>query len=112
MLASIYASSSYYSVTPTFSKSPLLFIERSRSFASDSDTIETVAFEIALSIPSLMRQHALTIAVVTEISQSKREEAALAFLYLAYTLLEPNFRDFHDYFNSAGNQLRDKFHIY
>ena len=56
-------------------------------------------FEIALSVPSLRRQHAVTIN--TEISQSKHEEAAQAFLYLAYTLLEPNFSDFHDIVHSS-----------
>ena len=65
-------------------------------FAENWDTIVTVAFEIALSVPSLWRQHAVTIAVLTENSRSKREEATQAFLYLAYTLLEPNFSDFHD----------------
>ena len=65
-------------------------------FSKFSLATRTVAFEIALSIPSLWRQHAVTIAALTETSRSKREEAALAFLYLAYTLLEPNFSDFHD----------------
>ena len=50
----------------------------------------------SLEVPSLRRQHAVTISVLTEISRSKREEAALAFLYLAYILLELNFSDFHD----------------
>ena len=63
--------------------------------------IETVAFEIALRVPSLRRQHAITIAVLTEISQSKCEDAALAFLYVVYTLLEPNFSDFHDIVHSS-----------
>ena len=88
---------------PTFSKPPPLFIECSRSFRRQgvSVTIETVAFEIASSVPSLWRQHAVTITVLTEISRSKREEAALAFLYLAYALLEPNFFDFHDIVHSC-----------
>ena len=60
-----------------------------------------VAFEIALSIPSLWQQHAVTITVLAEISRSKREEAAQAFLYLAHTLLEPNFSDFHDIVRSS-----------
>ena len=48
-----------------------------------------------------MRQHVETVTVLNEISRSKREEAALAFLYLAYTLLEPNFGDFHDIVRSS-----------
>ena len=38
----------------------------------------------------------MTITVLVEISQSKHEEAAQAFLYLVYTWLEPNFSDLHD----------------
>ena len=37
----------------SFSKSPQLFIE---VFTSDSDTIETIAFEIALSVPGRVRR--------------------------------------------------------
>ena len=58
-------------------------------------------FKITLSVLSLWRQHAVTVTVLTEISRSKREEADLAFLYLAYTLLEPNFSDFHDIVRSS-----------
>ena len=88
---------------PTFSISPALFIECSRSFHRHSDTIETAEFEIALSVPSLWRQHAVTVTVLTEISRSNREEAAQAFLYLAYTLLEPNFNDFYIVHSSEGS---------
>ena len=50
------------------------------------DTTETIVFEIALTV---------TITVLTEISQFKDEDAARVFLYLAYTLLKPNFNNFH-----------------
>ena len=60
-----------------------------------------MAFEIALSVPSLWQQHTVTLTVHTEISRSMREEAAQAFLYLAFTLLEPNFSDFHDILRSS-----------
>ena len=63
--------------------------------------METITFEIALSVLSLWRQHAVTVTVLTEISQSKHEEAALAFLYLAYTFLEPNFSNYHDIVRSS-----------
>ena len=55
----------------------------------------------SLELPSLWQQHTVTITVLTEISRSKREEAAKAFLYLTYTLLEPNFSDFHDIVHSS-----------
>ena len=77
---------------PTFSKSPPL-LSVLDIFTSNSDIIETVAFEIALSIPSLWRWHAVTITVL--------EEAAQAFLYLVKPLLEPNFSDFHDIVHSS-----------
>ena len=60
-----------------------------------------MAFQIALSVSSLWRQHAVPIIVLTEISRSKHDEPAQAFLYLAYTLLEPNFSDFHDIVRSS-----------
>ena len=84
----------------TFFKSPPLFIECSQSFTSDSDTVETVAFQIALNIPKLWRQHA-AIRVHTEISRSKDNEATQEFLYLVSTFPEPNFSDFHDIVHSS-----------
>ena len=52
-------------------------------------------------VPSLWRWHAVTGTVLTEVSRSKHEEAALAFLYVEYTLLEPNFSDFHNIVRSS-----------
>ena len=100
MLTSIYASYSYYPVI-NLVYIPCALYRVFETFASDLDTIETVASKIALSVLSLWRQHALTIIVLTEISRSKREEASLVFLYLGYTLLEPNFSDFHDILRSS-----------
>ena len=82
---------------PTFSKYPALFIECSRSFRRRlGHHRNPVAFKIALSVQLLWRQHAVTVTVLTEISRSKHEMAALAFLYLAYTLLEPKFSGFYN----------------
>ena len=78
---------------PTISKSPALHTECSRSFRGRLRRHRIVTLEIGLSVPSIRRQHALTIAVLTEISRSRSEEAALAFHYLTRTL-EPNFSDF------------------
>ena len=81
----------------------ILVLQRDTNLKS---TIETVAFEIALSVPTLWQQHAVTITDFTEISRSKHEEAAQAFLYLVYTLLEPTFNDFHDIVHSSEVAVR------
>ena len=91
-----------YPVTySTFSKSTPLFIECARSLCRrlghhrNSSVLNSREHSITVATAHW------TIAVLTEISRSKCEDAALAFLYLEYTLLEPNFCNFHNIVRSS-----------